>query len=194
VRRHVTPSLIISVIALVVALSGTAVASTYLITKTSQIKPSVRHALKGQRGEAGEDGARGPQGPAGPAGAPGPAGATGPAGVVGVTAVSGAPRTYQPGEYGAAPIAQCPAGSTVVGTGFNGPFNAVGGFVLKYGTFVGGFFANASPIPLTANVQAICAQLTSGATAASVRRVTGEKARFARDVERAAAAFVARTP
>lgn len=82
----------------------------------------------------------------------------------------------------------------MVGTGFNGPFNAVGGFVKKYGTFVGGFFANGSSIPLTGSVQAICAVLPPGATAASVRRAETQKERFRRDVDQAAAAFGATTP
>jgi hypothetical protein len=195
-RSGLTPSLVISIIALVVALSGTAVASSYLITKTSQIKPSVRKALKGKKGANGHNGARGPQGIAGvpgPAGAPGPVGPPGSSGVLAVTAVDGPELTYQPGEYGAAPIAQCPAGSTVVGTGFNGPFDEVGGFVKKYGTFVGGFFENASSIPLTGSVQAICAQLPAGAIAASTRRAVDERDRFARDVARAKEAFADRT-
>lgn len=50
----------------------------------------------------------------------------------------------------------------VIGTGFNGPFNAVGGFVKAYGTFVGGFFENESSITLEGSVQAICAQVSGG--------------------------------
>lgn len=196
----VSPSLVISVIALVVALSGTAVASSYLITKSSQIKPSVRKALKGQKGADGEDGPRGLQGPAGapgPAGTPGaagPAGAAGTPGLLGVVTVNGAQQTYQPGQYGGAPIAQCPAGSTVIGTGFNGPFNAVGGFVQKYGTFVGGFFANASSIALTGSVQAICGQLAPGATLSAAGTLSDEKERFSRDVAKAAETFAAQAP
>lgn len=196
IGSKVSPSLVISVIALIVALSGTAVASTYIITKSSQIKPSVRKALKGQKGADGDDGARGAQGPAGtpgPTGATGPAGAPGAPGLLSVTAVDGPEQTYQPGQYGAAPIAQCPAGFTVVGTGFNGPFNAVGGFVKKYGTFVGGFFANASSIALTGSVQAICAQLPAGAALASTRRLADERERFAQDVAQAKEAAAART-
>ena len=44
---------------LLVALGGTAAASGYIITKPSQIKPSVRNALKGQRGPMGPQGAQG---------------------------------------------------------------------------------------------------------------------------------------
>lgn len=79
-RVRISPSLMISVLALFVALGGTAVASSYLITKSSQIKPSVRKALKGHRGADGADGARGPiglPGAAGPQGPAGPAGASG---------------------------------------------------------------------------------------------------------------------
>jgi Collagen triple helix repeat (20 copies) len=196
----VSPSLVISVIALVVSLSGTAIASSYIITKSSQIKPSVRKALKGQKGTDGEDGPRGLQGPVGapgPAGAPGaagPAGTAGTPGLLGVVTVNGAEQTYQPGEYGGAPIAQCPAGSTVIGTGFDGPFDAVGGFVKKYGAFVGGFFENSSSIALPGSVQAICGQLPPGATLAAAGTLTDEKERFARDVAKAAETFAAQAP
>src|SRR3954454_16165641 len=71
-RRRLSPSLIVAVLALAVALGGTAGAASYIITSTKQIKPSVRSALKGNRGprgyvgDPGLQGAQGPQGPAGP--------------------------------------------------------------------------------------------------------------------------------
>jgi hypothetical protein len=56
-------------VALFFSLTGTGLAaSRYVITSTSQIKPSVRRAL------------RGPEGPPGAAGPQGPTGATGPTG------------------------------------------------------------------------------------------------------------------
>jgi hypothetical protein len=154
--RRPSPALILSTIAVVFALGGTAIAGSYVITSKSQIKPSVRKALKGNRGPRGFTGAQGAQGAAGAPGGPG---------ILSLATVEGAKRTYAPGEYGPAPTAQCPAGSTVVGTGFNGPFDQVGGFVKKYGTFVGGFFENSSSIPIDGNVQAICAQLPAGTPA-----------------------------
>jgi hypothetical protein len=72
----------------------------------------------------------------------------------------------------------------VVGTGFNGPFDVVGGFVLAFGTFVGGFFENESSIPLDANVQAICA-VTGSASASS--SAAGQWGRYQRALEQAEA-------
>lgn len=86
-----TPSLIVSVTALVVALGGTSYAAIQIGTKdlangavtsskiknktikTKDLSPTTVTALKGQTGPAGPAGARGPAGPAGPAGAAGPA-------------------------------------------------------------------------------------------------------------------------
>jgi hypothetical protein len=92
--RRLTPSLVVSVIALVVALTGSAIAGGYIITSTKQIKPGVRKALKGSRGprgltgpvgskgETGQPGPVGPQGATGPPGARGDTGATGPSGQI----------------------------------------------------------------------------------------------------------------
>lgn len=90
--------------------------------------------------------------------------------------------TLQPGEFAGSPLARCPSGSTVVGTGFNGPFDPVGGFVLAYGSFVGGFFENESSIPLDAYVQAICAKVGGARASASV---ADNLDRFEEDVARA---------
>jgi hypothetical protein len=75
-----SPTTVLSALALFFALGGTAIAARhYLITSTSQIKPSVLHQLHGStgaRGAAGPQGTAGSQGPAGPAGSPGPPGAS----------------------------------------------------------------------------------------------------------------------
>ena len=93
-RRWPSPSLLISVVALVLSFTGTALAGRYLITSSSQIKPSVRKALKGSRGAAGARGPIGPQGVAGPQGAQGARGERGadgqqgPAGPAGKTGLA----------------------------------------------------------------------------------------------------------
>jgi hypothetical protein len=90
--RQLSPSLVISVIALIVALGGSAVAAGYVITSTNQIAPSVLKKLKGNRGAKGAQakiGANGVQGAAGPQGAPGAPGAQGLQGVQGVQGVPG---------------------------------------------------------------------------------------------------------
>ncbi len=67
-RRHMTYANIVATMALVLAMGGSALAAKhYLITSTSQIKPSVLSRLRadGRRGPTGRPGARGPQGPEG---------------------------------------------------------------------------------------------------------------------------------
>jgi len=90
------PSTWIATLALFVALGGTAGAAThYLITSTSQIKPSVLKKLKGDPGPsgapgaAGAQGAKGATGPQGPAGPQGSKGETGPQGPKGETGSQG---------------------------------------------------------------------------------------------------------
>jgi hypothetical protein len=59
-RGRLTPASLIAVLALVLAMSGGALAAKkYLITSTSQIKPSVLKQLKGTAGAAGANGAQG---------------------------------------------------------------------------------------------------------------------------------------
>lgn len=84
---------VISVVALVFAMTGGAFAAKYIITSTKQIKPSVLKALKGKAGLQGPVGPVGPQGPAGAQGPPGANGApgeTGPKGTTGATGSTGA--------------------------------------------------------------------------------------------------------
>jgi hypothetical protein len=82
--RRPSPALVVSIVALVVACSGTAVAaSRYIITSKDQIAPKVRADLSGDRGPRGAAGPRGASGPQGAAGVAGAAGATGAAGEAG---------------------------------------------------------------------------------------------------------------
>lgn len=111
-RRRLTPSLVISCLALFVALGGTSLAAShYLITSTHQIKPSVLTALKGAQGARGVTGATGPAGPQGPAGAKGDIGPTGAQGSRGALGFTG-----PPGDTGATG----PQGSSGF-TGLTGP-------------------------------------------------------------------------
>src|SRR4051812_9209954 len=84
-RRRFGYAEVTATLALVLAMSGTAVATQhYLITSTKQIKPSVLKQLKGARGPRGiigKTGHTGPAGAAGVSGANGQPGATGPVGI-----------------------------------------------------------------------------------------------------------------
>lgn len=92
------------------------------------------------------------------------------------------PRLFlAPGQFDGTPIAQCPAGYVVVGTGFSAGVGEPG-FVLAYGTFVGGFFANFSSIETETYVQAICARNSAGG--ATTSRASA-MSRFKHDVARA---------
>jgi hypothetical protein len=83
VRRRPSAATVIAVLALICALSGTAIAAKhYLITSESQIKPSVLRSLHGANGK------RGPRGLPGPSGAPGATGAQGATGPAGPGAVA----------------------------------------------------------------------------------------------------------
>lgn len=82
--RKPTPALAVSLVALFFSLTGAGIAAShYLITSVSQIKPSVRAALRGKvgpqglagpQGTAGDSGSQGAQGPQGDPGSRGPAG------------------------------------------------------------------------------------------------------------------------
>lgn len=89
---------ILSVLALVFAMAGGAYAAKgVIITKLSQIKPSVQKQLQGKTG---------PQGPAGAAGAQGPEGKQGPAGKEGVEGKQGPEgKEGKEGKAGASVVA-----------------------------------------------------------------------------------------
>ncbi len=81
IRKRLTYANVAATLALVFAMSGSALAAGhYLITSTKQIKPSVVASLKGKAGTSGTPGTQGSQGPAGAAGKEGSGGKEGPAG------------------------------------------------------------------------------------------------------------------
>jgi hypothetical protein len=93
-------------LALFFSLAGTGLAAShYVITSTSQIKPSVRRALHGARGPAGSQGVQGPQGTPGPT-------------VLGHLVRVMGPKTFV-GAFGVgSSTATCPAGEDVVSGGY----------------------------------------------------------------------------
>jgi hypothetical protein len=88
-RRHLSYANVTATIALLFAMSGSAIAANhYLLSSTKQINPSVLKALKGESGKPG------PAGMTGPTGAPGATGATG------ATGKGEKGDTGEPGEQG----------------------------------------------------------------------------------------------
>jgi pilus assembly protein FimV len=121
----------IACLALFFSLAGTGLAaSKYLITSTSQIKPSVLKDLRGSQGPAGPQGLQGTAGTAGPVGAAGAAGAAGTPGAAGsfnaasVTTVVGndtAMCALGGGDCAVGDsIATCPSGDVVLSGGWLG--------------------------------------------------------------------------
>jgi hypothetical protein len=121
--RLPSPALVISILALVVALSGTAIAAKrYLITNTKQISPAALKQLtklaatqvkQGAAGAAGAAGANGAAGATGAAGASGEAGPAGPGAVVYWAVVNPSGALARSGSKSAAEITN----SESIGTG-----------------------------------------------------------------------------
>jgi hypothetical protein len=126
-----TPATLIASVALFFALGGTALASHYLITSTSQIKPSVLAKLRGAPGAPGPAGPRGVTGVSGPQGSQGVQGVQGvrgPKGEEGIsvplsslTKVESAEAAYEfepeISAYKALAIALCPEGQRAISGG-----------------------------------------------------------------------------
>ena len=160
--RKPSPASVIAVLALFFAMGGTALAAHhYLITSTSQIKPSVLTKLKGN---AGKNGAQGPAGAAGAAGAQGPAG---PTTLSALTSVTGSTVDVPTGKVEGA-SAFCPAGSHAVSGG--GSSSIAGIDVSELGTGRQSWFIiveNTTGITLEIHAEAQCSG-AGQAVAASV--------------------------
>lgn len=119
-RRKPSITTAIACLALFLATTGSAIAAGhYLVSSTSQIKPSVLKALKGKRGPAGPAGSQGAQGPAGTAGAAGTSFTT-----ADITEVPGTPVSMCALGGGSCEVgaggATCPTGTVVIGGGWLG--------------------------------------------------------------------------
>jgi hypothetical protein len=170
-RKHMSPAMIVALIALFIATAGGATAAGTLITG-AQIKngsislvdlsANAKKALKGQRGAAGLAGPQGPDGPGGPAGAagetgpqglkgdpgpngdPGPqgsAGETGPQGLKGPTGPQGAAGPPGPGTKTVSG-GVTETGNVFSGTGYTASRTGVGEYRLA---FPPGTFPNVYP-------------------------------------------------
>jgi hypothetical protein len=115
--RRPSPALVVASVALFFSLGGVGLAAShYLITSTSQIKPSVLRELRGAKGPPG------PQGPAGLQGATGSVGTAGSLNPATVTTVVGNDAVMCVLGGGNCDVgestATCPAGDIVLGGGW----------------------------------------------------------------------------
>ena len=145
--RRPSATLVLSVAALVLAVTGTAFAGGYIITSTKQIKPSVRKALKGNRGPRGLAGANGLNGAQG---APGVAGPVGLANIViaqGYASLCSGTVSCSIGSTSAT----CPAGTKPFGGGvstaalngtFEGSINVGNGYTASADNYGSGYTAD----------------------------------------------------
>ena len=133
-----------AVAALLVAAGGAAAAGHFVITSTSQIKPSVIHALRGNQGPRGLQGLTGARGATGGRGSQGAQGPPGSPGTPGVPGAAGSARA----------VAVVNADGTLVhGIGF--PKNVTGvGHTTKRGTYCVGLAGGINPAAAIASLTA----------------------------------------
>jgi hypothetical protein len=146
-RKHLTYANVVATLALVFAMSGSAIAAKhYLITSTSQISPKVLKKLKA----AGRTGKRGPSGSQGVTGAQGAAGSQG---IRGPEGPKGVERPK--GVEGKSPLSQLPPGVSESGVYGIAAARSNGGHIAQAITF---------PIPLTSTISVSNVLYTETAT------------------------------
>jgi Collagen triple helix repeat (20 copies) len=129
IRRRMTFVNVALTVALVFAMSGGAYAAKkYLITSTSQIKPSVLKSLQGKTGPAGAAGVAGAPGAQGAVGPQGPAGANGKDGANGMNGTNGKEGATGPTGKAGTPGEEGPTGPTGAtgAAGTTGPAGSTG--------------------------------------------------------------------
>jgi hypothetical protein len=149
---RINPALIVAIIALVVAIGGTA----YAVKKVSgkQIKDESVTGKDVKDGsltaDDADDSLQGEAGPRGPQGLQGPQGPEGPPATANFTTVTATSPTNVNGkEFGA----DCPEGSEVIGGGFviGGPTGAEVGVPRSYAIDEDTWFVRAAPVGAPAN-------------------------------------------
>jgi hypothetical protein len=122
-RRRVSYANVAATLALVFAIGGGTAWATqhYVVTSTSQIKPSVLKALHGANGKNGTNGTNGTNGAAGPQGAQGAQGAAGANGTNGTNGATNVTEQVYTGTIPAYSVytatVYCPAGTKATGGG-----------------------------------------------------------------------------
>jgi hypothetical protein len=156
-RNRLSPASVLALIALFVALTGTATAASTVLITGAQIRDGTigvkdlsrkaRHALRGPRGPQGETGIDGIPGPVGPAGGFDQSK---------IHYVSGPHRVFAPGEVGYV-RAECPPGDRILGGGyFAGGMlvaNDVSLDLVSWSVLIG----NDTDIQIQASAWAVCA-------------------------------------
>jgi hypothetical protein len=187
-KPRLTYANVAATLALILAMSGTAIAAKhYVITSTRQIKPSVLSKL---RGEAGPAGRQGPAGPAGPQGPQGPGVPAGPGNLSGIQVIKGQPVSVEPEKFRSA-LALCPPGMGAVSGGGDGSLSGILASETDPESRVGWFIIveNKTFKPEEINAQVLCAG-KGQAVAASARPAGYSRARVR--MEEHVAALVAK--
>jgi hypothetical protein len=185
VRKHLSPGAILGTIAIVLAMTGSAVAASKITGAQIKDGTVTGKDIKNDSVTLSDLSAgtvnnlAGEQGPAGPAGPTGPAG---PAGVARVVTVNGPTAYLAPGTVGSS-LATCPPGSLATGGGWDGesspPVSATVGFNKLYGSGSWGvIMVNQASISATYHAFVVCA---SGSGVVASRVDTLSKSRIARD-------------
>jgi hypothetical protein len=168
-RRLPSPSLVVSIIALTVAMTGAGYAAVeHSHPARAAAKPGhkgkkgTKKGPAGARGKAGAQGPPGPQGPRGPkgdkgdpgaTGATGPTGPTGPKGDQGVQGIQGNPgQQGNPGGTGPSDGYYMNGGTNIT----SGGFASVVTLSLPAGNYIVNAFASLTNMTGTAPIQALC--------------------------------------
>ena len=161
IKRGLSPSLIVAMLAVVFASVGGASAATGAddaptASKASNVSKAAVRGPRGPRGPRGKTGKPGPQGPQGPQGSPG---------FTAIRTVDGARGSLPPNSSVESFEANCPAGTVVIGTGYYNSITEVA-FVKKFGLtkVVMAAFNDSSITVDELHAQAICAEPPPGYT------------------------------
>jgi hypothetical protein len=186
----VSRSMVVALVALVAAISGVAVAAP-----TGNVQP--KHKAVAASGQRGPRGFRGPRGLPGPRGKTGPQGNPGPAGgfsVANVTQASGPSALMCVSGGGScevgSSVATCPAGSVVLGGGWDGennpPVVATVGYSKPLGANTWEVIMVNNDSSLSANFHAVATCAMSSGAAADIARAgklsLDQRTQIARDV------------
>ena len=180
-NRLVRYGVAVALVSLAIGFIASAEAGTRVHSSASVLSTIKKYAKKYAKQYA-KRGPQGPQGRQGPQGPEGPQGPQGPTGVLSFTTVDSPHEDLPPGGNTSENFdANCPAGSTVVGSGFYSSVASVG-FVKSYTFFVGGFIYNDTGITVRdVHVQAMCIKFAAGTPGSAKANVSRANDQFRSD-------------